>query len=128
MRPTEGAPIAGAVDGGEAFVAATVELDVFSGRPNPRWTLSAADASALRTRLAALSGPASQPPDVGLGYRGLIVAIDGRTLRVFAGSIQGTAPRLSLADANRALERWLLSLGKGAVDAGLLAEIEREVR
>jgi hypothetical protein len=50
---------------------AIVELDAFSGLPNPRWVLSAADAAELAERLRTLS-PATEtelPPAI-LGFRG----------------------------------------------------------
>jgi len=58
----------------ESKVGATdaiVELDAFSGRPNPRWVLSESDAMELAERLRALSPAATTelPPDV-LGFRG----------------------------------------------------------
>jgi hypothetical protein len=50
---------------------AVVELDAFSGLPNPRWVLSKADALELAGRLRGLS-PAvtTQPPPGILGFRG----------------------------------------------------------
>ena len=51
-----------------------VELDVFSGRPNPRWPLTpeeAEDLSARISRLAPVSGTRDVP--TGLGYRGFNV-------------------------------------------------------
>ncbi|HEY0035904.1 MAG TPA: hypothetical protein VGB66_04405, partial [Longimicrobium sp.] len=50
---------------------AVVELDAFSGRPNPRWVLSEADAVELAKRLRALSPAATTelPPGI-LGFRG----------------------------------------------------------
>lgn len=53
---------------------ATVELDAFSGRPNPRWPLSVQEARDLGVRLSGLE-PArgAQLPEGGLGYRGFFV-------------------------------------------------------
>lgn len=55
----------------------TVELDIFSGRPNPRWTLSEAEEKELVNYI--LANPASILPDTlgqaQLGYRGFIVRI-----------------------------------------------------
>jgi hypothetical protein len=52
-----------------------VELDVFSGRPNPVWSLSADSTEDLRARLARLDGlgHAGTPPEGQLGYRGFLV-------------------------------------------------------
>src|SRR5688572_16669026 len=50
--------------------APTVVLDVFSGRPNPRWQLSADEAEDLENHLGGL--PQTNPAEIPapLGYRG----------------------------------------------------------
>jgi hypothetical protein len=54
-----------------------VELDVFSGVPNPTWTLSPRQEAGLYERLRAdsrqISSATKLSPRLGLGYRGLIV-------------------------------------------------------
>jgi hypothetical protein len=70
-----------------------VELDMFSGRTNPRWTLGRAEAIALADRLRNLplrsDTQRTEPP--GLGYRGFVVHNDAlefglpRQLRVYRG-------------------------------------------
>ena len=51
-----------------------VEIDLFSGRPNPTWELTAAEVSELKARLATLpTGSPVAMPEV-LGYRGLHIA------------------------------------------------------
>ncbi|WP_049714754.1 hypothetical protein [Streptomyces caatingaensis] len=88
-----------------------VELDVYSGRPNPRWRLNSRDAGAFRALTAGLppATTTARPafPEPGLGYRGFTVRDGGRVLRVAAGRLtEGTASR---PDPARSLERWLLS-------------------
>lgn len=48
------------------------ELDIFSGRPNPRWMLSAEQLERLRRQLNE-PVPAAAPPPLGLGYRGFVI-------------------------------------------------------
>lgn len=50
-----------------------VELDLFSGRPNPRWELNAEEAATLADRLRDLPRGlrGGEPPS--LGYRGFVV-------------------------------------------------------
>ena len=51
-----------------------VELNIFSGRPNPFWELSEEEASELAKRLARLT-PTNHPSRLGrLGYRGFIIS------------------------------------------------------
>ena len=55
-----------------------VEVDIFSGMPNPRWTLSEADADVFLSKLAGLQKAVARPRSVNLGYRGLVVQDDAR--------------------------------------------------
>ncbi|MEB3318913.1 MAG: hypothetical protein VKO39_12345 [Cyanobacteriota bacterium] len=50
-----------------------VELDVFSGRPNPRWQLSQAETIDVEAALRDLPRTDASPSEPGLGYRGLIL-------------------------------------------------------
>ncbi len=102
-----------------------VEADVFSGRPNPRWTLDAAASGELTERLAGL--PAARPaePFDGLGYRGLVVTgLPGECheVRVHGGRVQAECGGETRAwtDAGRALERWLLATGEGRLEPATL--------
>lgn len=87
-----------------------VELDAFSGRPNPRWQLPESDAAEF-TRLIAdlqpsLGAPPPRPP--GLGYRGFRVwGAAGEAYRVYGGVVQ--PPESVLADSERRVERFLLA-------------------
>ncbi|MEX2981813.1 hypothetical protein [Streptomyces sp. C36] len=86
-----------------------VELDLFSGRPAPRWRLDPGAAEEFRTLTAALppARTAPQPQEPGLGYRGFVVTDGDKVTRVFAGRVtEGTTSR---ADPDRSLEHWLLS-------------------
>jgi hypothetical protein len=68
-----------------------VTLDIFSGRPNPSWTLAAKDAQNLIGRLAGRAMAAIDAVDAKLGYRGFIIS---------AGS-DDTAVNARLPDAFR---------------------------
>lgn len=85
-----------------------VELDSFSGRPNPRWELDAQTIRHLRAihaQLAALSGPLPEPP--GLGYRGFRYTLDDVAWRAWAGTISSS--REVLEDPERLVEHLLLA-------------------
>ena len=64
-----------------------VELDAFSGRPNPKWTLGPEKASGLLTKISSLTetATAAHPPD--LGFRGFVLRTGDRSIRVFGGGI-----------------------------------------
>ena len=50
-----------------------VELDVFSGRPNPTWELSAEEGTALARLMADLPSGVAPPSEGRLGYRGFVL-------------------------------------------------------
>lgn len=110
---------------------ATVIADVFSGLPNPQWTVAGDLLVQLHVMLAQLApyhGLVPEPP--GLGYRGLVVQFspeEGReSLRVFGGYLAGA--RETWLDPGHALERWLLETGIRATDADILKELLAELR
>jgi hypothetical protein len=91
----------------------TVVIEIYSGRPDPMWTLGPHQMVELRRRLTELkpSGDRALPPEPGLGYRGLHVSIadgdHGHVVQVRSGKV-AYGGRI-LRDDGRALERWLLS-------------------
>jgi hypothetical protein len=100
-----------------------VELDIFSGRPNPTWGLDQTQCQVFLTLLGALPRTQSLPPEPpGLGYRGFVVSqipsVQGGLLRAFQGYIKAGSGRsaLILRDEGRKLERWLLESGKGHLE------------
>ena len=85
-----------------------VELDVFSGRPNPRWQLDetrAREVAEQHQRLAATAEQPSEPP--GLGYRGFVYTLEGSVWRAWSGFV--TSAERTLADPDRSVERLLLA-------------------
>ena len=96
---------------------AEVELDIFSGMPNPLWTLTAAEADDLLKRLNKLPPTSAKEMSGNLGYRGFIVQLfrgsRQTVLRIQNGVVQiseATTHRY-VVDQGRALERWLLDTG-----------------
>ena len=97
-----------------------IELDIFSGRPNPGWDLNAAQRAELRRRLARLSPSMAKVTVPGLGYRGFIVR-DDEELRIFHGHVLpgSDTDNARSAAADQEIERWLLETGKAVMDASL---------
>ena len=60
---------------GDSLISARVhvELDIFSGNPNPVWILSEADGVLFLKKLAMLPQASAKELDDNLGYRGFIV-------------------------------------------------------
>lgn len=108
-----------------------VELEVYSGRPNPSWALRADQAAEYRRRLDALPAAAAAPhADDALGYRGLRVTDGAAEVRVARGGVTARrgAETRALRDEGRAFERWLVETGRGALDPALYEYVAGEVR
>jgi hypothetical protein len=113
---------------------ATVTLDVFSGRPNPSWTLTPAQVRELQGLIKALSTPLTGEPDVpDLGYRGVTVTIGGSNqtgeISVARGGVTLTqgASVAKFQDTDRALERWLVHTGEAQLSPDLLQMVESDL-
>ncbi|HYI12422.1 MAG TPA: hypothetical protein VEK57_25435 [Thermoanaerobaculia bacterium] len=118
-----------------------ITLNIYSGRPNPRWVLSEEQTAELRERLSAAADnlTADAPPGSlqGLGYRGFEVRLhdDAPPLHVHGGVVGTPGVSANLADDGRELERFLLGTidlaggaprGLNAAASGALSESVRE--
>jgi len=84
-----------------------VELDVFSGRPNPRWELDEPRSQKLRQlqgRLKVSSRAHAEPP--GLGYRGFWYSDATGRVRAYRGYVK--TARAVFSDPSFSIERYLL--------------------
>jgi hypothetical protein len=109
-----------------------VELDVFSGRPNPQWLLPATDEAYLLEKLQNLPevspGRFAEP----LGYRGIVVYVSGSkstTYHVWRNFVIRNVDGQVTAyhDDNSSLEMWLLMSGKPFLQADLFETIQKEI-
>lgn len=119
--------------------AVRVEVDVYSGRPNPTWNLSSEDVSAFFRRLDALpripKGAQQSTGQEDLGYRGLKVEATKKCLNIHIEISRGTvvirrshsAPESRFSDPHRLLEKWLLETGREYIDADLLRYLELQI-
>ncbi len=107
-----------------------VELDVFSGTPNPRWVLTALEGEELTQRL--LDGSETPIPigfeEPRLGYRGFIVRSTGVHADVLEKSGRPTTFRLrqamvgAAADAERSLLQTNLDSALSPTESRLVSE------
>jgi hypothetical protein len=110
-----------------------VELDIFSGRPNPVWTLSGVERTQFLEKLAALPGAPPLELATNLGYRGFILRItnsaEQSVVRIQRGKVHvvRAGKDLYYTDPNRGLERWLLQSGRASLDPSIYAIVEREL-
>jgi len=84
-----------------------VELDAFSGRPNPRWELDEPSSQQLRQLQGRLTSPLESAPEPpGLGYRGFVYSDGSGKVRAYRGSVK--TPGRTLADPTYSVEKFLL--------------------
>ncbi len=130
VMPTEGegaTPTAFPID-------VTVTLAVFSGRPDPSWSLTPEQGQELIARIDALPEGEPVAGSEGLGYRGYRVqatSLVWQTDRVFSlyhGIVrEDTLPNQPVwrVDESGELERWLLKSGESTMGPDLTASLER---
>lgn len=136
--------VLGKADAQTATETWQVEVDIYSGRPNPVFTLTSTELADLKSRLGSAKSVAGASPNVKtvrpsiLGYRGLIVtgkSGDGTQttgdVEVYKGKIlrRAPGPAAVLDDSTTGLERQLLALGmaKNAISTGAMTEIQKSL-
>ena len=100
-----------------------IELDIFSGRPNPTWALGERANAQLEAMIQGALPAQGNTNLPGLGYRGFILHRP-ETLRVYRGQIiREPADKVEKKEAagfgNRELELWLLQTAKTHIDPAL---------
>ncbi len=111
-----------------------VELDIFSGMPNPTWVLTNAEADSFMKMLEAMSRTSATELSGNLGYRGFIVQVtqgsDTQLVYIQTGivHISTGATNVYVNDKDRELERWLLNTGRPYLENELLQMVEREFK
>jgi hypothetical protein len=112
------------VDVGAGF-SVQVVLGLYSGVPDPAWTLTTEEANELAAALAGLTRVDEPAPSGGLGYHGFtIVTPDGR-LVAYAGTVLcvESDPPSVLDDPDRTIERLLLGTARPHVTAEELRDV-----
>jgi hypothetical protein len=111
-----------------------VEVDMFSGRPNPHWELTVQESQEFTQRFQSLSADRGEGTvNEGLGYRGLIVRESGeevegdREIVISNGLVvaRGNGKYQLFTDKNRTLEKWLIQTGKGRLEDELYHQISK---
>jgi hypothetical protein len=111
-----------------------VELDIFSGMPNPTWVLTNADADNFVKKLSALPQAPAKELSGNLGYRGFIIqciqGADAQLIRIQNGTVHISegVTTIHAYDEDRELERWLLATGRPHLKSEIFEITEREFR
>ena len=114
--------------------SAVVTLDVFSGRPNPTWSLSEPVTAELLRRLQALDASKVDGPEFdGLGYRAVRAEFQGQAEGIVVTASRGivtleqAGQRFRYADVGRQFELWLVNTGAGHVTPDVLLYVTGEI-
>jgi hypothetical protein len=106
-----------------------VELDAYSGRPNPTWTLTAEEVAEAQRRLRDLPVAAgARMPEAGLGYRGFRLREaaaspgTGRRIYVASGLLQIDDQEEPLYRDVHGLEAWLREMARRNGQGGVLPD------
>ena len=104
-----------------------IEIDVFSGRPNPAWKPAAADVALLKEHLSTEKEITCGPVPGQLGYRGFIITVsnegaDPQQLRVYAGKLWYSHPAKCYEDI-QLLESLLVQQAKDNGFAQLIRDL-----
>jgi hypothetical protein len=113
--------------------AGTVEVDLYSGRPNPAWPLTPEEVARLVERVDGLAPADEAEPPGRLGYRGLRFRLHAQGREIASGEsfdghlrFQDSAGSRHLADPGREVERWLLKTGKGKIEPQVYQTLRNE--
>jgi hypothetical protein len=112
----------------------TVTLGIYSGRPDPSWTLTDVQVAALVGQLASLPVAIGSAPQGGLGYHGFSIVVQrpgepDQTYVAFRGAVTspGDASGTYRADPERAIESALLETGRPHLAAAEIAAVETDL-
>ena len=108
-----------------------VEIDVTSGMPSPKWTLSDSEVEVIEQSLTALPPADSASLFDGLGYRGFVVSLHSpeRLVRVQGGyiSIEEEGSQKIYIDTDHQLEKWLLEASRPHIEPELYSFLEEGI-
>lgn len=109
----------------------TVSLGIYSGRPDPSWTLTDVQVAALVGQLASLPLTYGTAPQGGLGYHGFTILVQqagqpDQTFAAYRGTVTGSgdAPGTYRADPQRIIESALLETGRPHLSATVVSVVE----
>ncbi len=97
-----------------------VEVDLFSGRPNPTWELGTAESSEVLALLHGLPTSSCGPEPEALGFRGFVLTDleTGERIVSYRGNVwrRTVAGLTCFQDRDRKLDRWLMIRAPSQLD------------
>ena len=112
----------------------TASLGIYSGRADPSWDFTDAEASLVVRAISSLPVRVGEPPMGGLGYHGFSLVITraglaNETVVVFQGTIAapGGGPREYRVDDGRTVERLVLDAGRARLTPDEIAAVTADM-
>ena len=116
-------------------LSGSVEVDIFSGLPNPVWIMNSDQVTTFMNKLKTCMPTAPTEMFDGLGYRGFLVTVANPTgaSKQFTAAIHNGIVKLTsngadqpsyFIDTDRSIERWLLDESRTHLDSELQSMIE----
>jgi hypothetical protein len=125
-----GGPTPTATHGPTPQPQVTATLGIYSGRPDPSWALTDAEASLVIEAISSLPVRVGEPPPGGLGYHGFTLVIRrpglaDETVVAFQGTIAppGVGSREYRVDEGRTVERLVLDAGRAHLTPAEIAAV-----
>jgi hypothetical protein len=110
---------------------AEVEIDITSGLPSPKWTLSDSEVEVLEQTLGGLPSSDSTSFFDGLGYRGFVITFTSseRLIRVQNGHVlvEEAGAQKTYVDTDNQLEKWLLGVSKPHIEPQMYSLLEENI-
>jgi len=111
----------------------TVTLNVFSGRPNPVWTVPEGASEELNSRIAAITTTSNLKPAgvvAGLGYRGFSVRRneESQPIYIHGGIVDPSPTSPTLIASDREIETWLLSTAGSQIGDDVKAHVQESLQ
>jgi hypothetical protein len=119
------------------YLKMKVELNIFSGRPNPTWALLNEQVIELLSKISSLKPTGQIYAEPGLGYRGFTLRLEEenpdipRRIDINQGVVivhYGNGTSKVLEDNGRAIEHWLVKTGQHCIDPNLANHLENELK
>lgn len=105
-----------------------IELDIFSGRVNPQWVLSAEERNQFDLIVATLPEVEQLAPTLpSLGFRGVVIRQEGAASYViYKGYVWSLEAGAVYQDSKQALRAWLLASSKAQLTPDLYELLLKE--
>ena len=107
-----------------------VILGIYSGRPDPSWSLTVPQSSQLEVLISGLKRVRGHSPTGALGYHGFTIVSKAGTMVAFDGTVVKLSAKVAYywSDPRRSVETFLIATASGHVPLDVLDAVTRTLR